>query len=192
MLEFASFLKAESIPLYCIPQLIYLLDSFLSPFGSCNAAMNINVHLCDPDFGYFEHIYLWSGIAGSNSNWFSFFWGTTWSPVVKTQHIHCRDTGSIPGRGTKIPQAARHAQKNKMKMKLESDLWSFCQGEIKVCTTLPSPLSFHEPPTEESENVDTPVLFFHMKLQEIYLLPCRRQWGYTEKMTCNQIAIEIR
>ena len=40
-------------------------------------------------------------------------WVIPSSPVVKTQHIHCRDTGSIPGRGTMIPQAALHGQKNK-------------------------------------------------------------------------------
>ena len=32
-------------------------------------------------------------------------------PVVRTQHFHCCDTGSIPGQGTKIPQATQHNQK---------------------------------------------------------------------------------
>ena len=34
-------------------------------------------------------------------------------PVVKTPCPHCRGTGSIPGRGTKIPHAARHGKKKK-------------------------------------------------------------------------------
>ena len=55
-------------------------------------------------------------------------WVIPWSPVDKTQHFHCRDTGSVPGQRTKIPQAAWYGQKDKIKMKLESDLWSFCQG----------------------------------------------------------------
>ena len=33
-------------------------------------------------------------------------WEFPGSPVVKTQHFHCRGPGSIPGLGTKIPQAA--------------------------------------------------------------------------------------
>ena len=32
-------------------------------------------------------------------------------PVVRTQHFHCCDIGSIPGEGTKIPQATQHNQK---------------------------------------------------------------------------------
>ena len=28
-------------------------------------------------------------------------------PVVRTWHSHCRDPGSIPGRGTKIPRGER-------------------------------------------------------------------------------------
>ena len=32
-------------------------------------------------------------------------------PVVRTQHFHSCDTGSIPGQGTKIPQATQHNQK---------------------------------------------------------------------------------
>ena len=33
------------------------------------------------------------------------------SPVVRTRCFHCRGLGSIPGWGTKIPQAAQHGQK---------------------------------------------------------------------------------
>ena len=32
-------------------------------------------------------------------------------PVVRTRHFHCQGPGSIPGQGTKIPQAMRHGQK---------------------------------------------------------------------------------
>ena len=32
-------------------------------------------------------------------------------PVVRTQQSHCCDIGSIPGEGTKIPQATQHNQK---------------------------------------------------------------------------------
>ena len=35
------------------------------------------------------------------------------SPVVRTQRVHCWGPGSIPGQGTKIPQAAWHGQKKK-------------------------------------------------------------------------------
>ena len=34
------------------------------------------------------------------------------SPVVRTQHFHCGGLGSIPGQGTRIPQATQHGQKN--------------------------------------------------------------------------------
>ena len=34
------------------------------------------------------------------------------SPVVRTQHFHCWSLGSIPGWGTKIPQAIVQLQKN--------------------------------------------------------------------------------
>ena len=29
--------------------------------------------------------------------------------MVRTPHSHCQGPGSIPGRGTKIPQAAQHS-----------------------------------------------------------------------------------
>ena len=32
-------------------------------------------------------------------------------PVVRTQRFNCRGLGSIPGWGTKIPQAVQHGQK---------------------------------------------------------------------------------
>ena len=36
-------------------------------------------------------------------------------PVVRIWHFHCWGPGSIPGQGTKISQATRHGQKNKIK-----------------------------------------------------------------------------
>ena len=33
--------------------------------------------------------------------------------MVRTWHFHCHGPGSIPGQGTKIPQAAQHGQKKK-------------------------------------------------------------------------------
>ena len=33
-------------------------------------------------------------------------------PVVRTQCIHCQEPNSIPGQGTKIPQAPQHCQIN--------------------------------------------------------------------------------
>ena len=35
------------------------------------------------------------------------------SPVVRTWHFHCQGLGSIPGQGTKIPQAMSQCQKKK-------------------------------------------------------------------------------
>ena len=43
-------------------------------------------------------------------------------PVVKTPHFHCRGVGSTPGRGAKIPHAARCCQKKKKNPGLRSDL----------------------------------------------------------------------
>ena len=39
------------------------------------------------------------------------------SPVVRTQCFHCWGPGSIPGWGTKIPEAVLHAAKKKKKRK---------------------------------------------------------------------------
>ena len=44
-------------------------------------------------------------------------WEFPGSPVVRTRCFHCHGLGSIPGRGTKIPQAAQHNQKKKKKKK---------------------------------------------------------------------------
>ena len=33
------------------------------------------------------------------------------SPVVRTGHVHCCSSGSLPGQGTKIPQAMQYGQK---------------------------------------------------------------------------------
>ena len=37
--------------------------------------------------------------------------------MVRTWRFHCRGVGSIPGRGTKIPQVAWHGQKKKKDIK---------------------------------------------------------------------------
>ena len=37
--------------------------------------------------------------------------GIPCSSVVRTQCFHCQSLGSVPGRGTRIPQAAWHSQK---------------------------------------------------------------------------------
>ena len=42
-------------------------------------------------------------------------WEFPGSPVVKTRCFHCQGPGSIAGRGTKIPQATQHGQKEKKK-----------------------------------------------------------------------------
>ena len=42
-------------------------------------------------------------------------WEFPGSPAVRTRHFHCGSPGSILGRGTKIPQAVQHGQKNKTK-----------------------------------------------------------------------------
>ena len=39
--------------------------------------------------------------------------------MVKNPPSNAEDMGSIPGRGTKIPQAARHSQKTKRHFKLQ-------------------------------------------------------------------------
>ena len=39
------------------------------------------------------------------------FWEFPGGPVVRTQHFHCPGSGSIPGRGTKIPKAERGTAK---------------------------------------------------------------------------------
>ena len=33
--------------------------------------------------------------------------------VIRTPQFHCRDMGSIPGQGNKVPQAEGHSQKKK-------------------------------------------------------------------------------
>ena len=38
-------------------------------------------------------------------------WDFPGGPVVRTQHLHCTGLGSIPGRGTKVPQATRYGPK---------------------------------------------------------------------------------
>ena len=46
-------------------------------------------------------------------------WEFPGSPVVRTAHtLTAKDPGSVPGQGTKIPQAALHRQKKKKKKDL--------------------------------------------------------------------------
>ena len=40
-------------------------------------------------------------------------WDFPGGAIVKTLHFYLRGMGSIPGKGTKIPHAAWHGQKNK-------------------------------------------------------------------------------
>ena len=42
-------------------------------------------------------------------------WEFPGGPVVRTRRFHCCGLSSIPGQGTKIPQAAWHGQKKKKK-----------------------------------------------------------------------------
>lgn len=45
-------------------------------------------------------------------------WDFPGGAIVKTLHFYLRGMGSIPGKGTKIPHAAWHGQKNKETNKL--------------------------------------------------------------------------
>ena len=40
--------------------------------------------------------------------------------MVRAPRFHCRGLGSIPGRGTKIPQAAQRGQKEKQNKRNET------------------------------------------------------------------------
>ena len=42
--------------------------------------------------------------------------------MVRTPRSHCRGSGSIPGRGTKIPQDMQGGQKKKKKKEIYKDL----------------------------------------------------------------------
>ena len=42
-------------------------------------------------------------------------WEFPGGPVVRTRRFHCCGRGSIPGQGTKIPQATQHSQKQTSK-----------------------------------------------------------------------------
>ena len=52
------------------------------------------------------------------------FWEFPCGPVVKTRHFHSLGLGSIPGQGTKIPQAARRGQKKKKKRKRKENFYT--------------------------------------------------------------------
>lgn len=44
-------------------------------------------------------------------------WGDLWGPTVRVPGSHCQGLGSVPGRGTDIPQATRCHQKQEKKEK---------------------------------------------------------------------------
>ena len=55
--------------------------------------------------------------------------------LVRTQHFHCCDSGSIPGWETKIPQFKRPKKKKKERVSMGSDSnsatgWLFCLGQF--------------------------------------------------------------
>ena len=50
--------------------------------------------------------------------------------MVRTPCFHCRGPGSIPGGGTKIPQASRHAKKKKKKSGIQG-------GSLELNSELP-------------------------------------------------------
>ena len=54
--------------------------------------------------------------------------GNSMFTVVRTQHFHFRDLGSIPGWGTKIPQAMSCDQKKKREREREKELVSQCNS----------------------------------------------------------------
>ena len=54
--------------------------------------------------------------------------------MVRTRHIHCHGLGSIPGRGTKIPQAARPKKKSGSNNACPSQRYL----TVSVATLLPS------------------------------------------------------
>ena len=55
-------------------------------------------------------------------------------PVVRPQHFHCRDPGSIPGWGTNVPQAW---PKKKKKTGLEPMPSNFVSRKLRVILCLP-------------------------------------------------------
>ena len=71
-------------------------------------------HLSIPNNGTNIPVYLYSFTNNSKKNLREFPGG----PVLRTPHFHCQGPGSIPGQGTKIPQAAQHDQKRKKKKKI--------------------------------------------------------------------------
>ena len=66
-------------------------------------------------------------IAGGLDQEFS-FGELPGGPVVRTRRFHCRGAGSIPGLGTKIPQAVQRVQKISSVL----DILRFCPVDIQV------------------------------------------------------------
>ena len=95
-------------------------------------------HLAVNDLGHC------SQAPGLNSN--SQCWDFPGGPVVKTQRFHCRAAGSIPGRGTKIPHAARWGQNKQRNKKFpmfpqtptEFRTLPPTPWKLQVCPSLPS------------------------------------------------------
>ena len=50
-------------------------------------------------------------------------WEFPGGPAVRSWRFHCRDPGSIPGQGTKIPQATWHGQKKRNGPNYVSSWW---------------------------------------------------------------------
>ena len=63
------------------------------------------------------------------------FWEFPGGPVVRAPRVHRRDPGSIPGQGTKIPQAAWRGEKKRRKRTGVLNLQSTChkiQGSMNL------------------------------------------------------------
>ena len=50
--------------------------------------------------------------------------------MAKTPHFHCRDTGSIPGWGTKIPHAVQHSKKIIIIIKIRKSVHQRMNGSM--------------------------------------------------------------
>ena len=59
--------------------------------------------------------------------------------VVRIQHFHCHGPGSIPGRGTEIPQAACSAQPKKKKGKQKLAFYATCTLPLSHLSPDPAP-----------------------------------------------------
>ena len=62
-------------------------------------------------------VWVLSWVLGTASDKMDHVLGLPYGPAVKTPSFQCRDVGSIPGQGTKIPHATWGAKKLKKKKK---------------------------------------------------------------------------